>query len=351
MYLFLWILILISAIILIINWFHASKNFKWTLDYHFNGKRFYNIGWSAEESMRIERNGDEKWGFIGWMLHRKRAKWTQRTIKAVKPSPEYTGEWMRIVFIGHATALIQRAWRNILTDPVWSDRASPFSFLGPKRYKAPGVNFEDLPRIDAVLLSHNHYDHMDIPTLKKLSGKYPDMMIYTGLWNKKYLNDRGILNVVDMDWWSERQHDTSCKVTFLPAQHFSARGITDRNKTLWWGFRLEIDKQSLYFAWDTGYGTFIEEIKKRYPEGFDIGLLPIGAYKPRWFMAPVHTNPAEAMQMQIDLGVRKALAIHFGTFPLADDAQDEPVQDLIEAKKQHTNQIFEIWENGSIWKF
>jgi L-ascorbate metabolism protein UlaG (beta-lactamase superfamily) len=157
-----------------------------------------------------------------------------------------------------------------------------------------------------------------------------------------------------MDWWEEKTRSvgsSEVKITYLPAQHFSARGLTDRNKTLWWGFRLEASGKSLYFAGDTGYGEFVTKIQEKYPNGFDIGLIPIGAYKPRWFMAPVHTDPFEGMLLQREFKIKKAIGIHYGTFDLADDNQDEPVQDLLEAKKKFGEQIFEIGPAGTEWKW
>lgn len=193
------------------------------------------------------------------------------------------------------------------------------------------------------------------------------MPIYTGLGNKKYLNDRGIENVIEMDWWdsivlgeTKRKDEDSqkqdirrfSKLTFVPSQHFSARGITDRNRTLWGGFAWEIGETTGYFAWDTGYGPFVDAIMGKFPNGFDVGLLPIGAYNPRWFMATMHTSPYEGMQMQKDLKIKKSIGIHYGTFPLAADLQDEPLEDLEIAKKNpvFAGQDFRVWESGTSWE-
>lgn len=193
---------------------------------------------------------------------------------------------------------------------------------------------------------------MDISTLKQLAAR-DNPKIYTWLWNKDYLKKYNILNVIDMDWWKTEVIEPIKDgiITFVPAQHFSARGITDRNKTLWGGFITSIWGRSLYFAWDTGYGSFIEEIKKKFASWLDIWLLPIGAYKPRWFMADIHTNPEEALMIQKDLGIKTAIGIHYGTFPLADDSQDDPLDDLKSAQQNplYKDLDFQVGPNGTTW--
>ncbi len=349
----LWSIVLTAIVFFTINIFYASKWYKWVLSDHFDGKRFYNIWWSPRESYRIERSDDKKGWLIYWLLHREKNKWKKREITPTIPVERNMSDEAIVIYIGHATVLIQIAGLNILTDPVWSNRASPFSWTGPRRFTDPGVKIEDLPVIDIILLSHNHYDHMDISTLKRFKTK-DNPLIYTGLGNVQYLKDRHIENVIEMDWWQEIEHqkwEMTSKIIYLPAQHFSARGLTDRNKTLWWGFRIEVGWKSIYFAWDTGYGPFIDRIYEKYPDGFDIGLIPIGAYKPRWFMAPVHTDPFEGMWLQRELSIRKSLGIHYGTFDLADDNQDEPLEDLKKAKEdpRYKDQIFEIGPSGTSW--
>jgi L-ascorbate metabolism protein UlaG (beta-lactamase superfamily) len=347
-------LAIFALLVLGVNFFYASDGYKGKKSDHFDGKRFYNIGWSARESMRIERFEGQKWGLIYWLLHREKTKWKKRKITPVKPPGKNT-EWVRITNIWHATYLIQIDGINILTDPVWGDRASPWQWIGPKRYQDPGVRLDDLPQIDIILVSHNHYDHMEISTLRTLYERdYP--VIYTGLGNKKYLEKRDIKNVIEMDWWeTEKPKDQKeTRVTFLPAQHFSARGVTDRNITLWWAFLVEVDEKKVYFWGDTWYGVeLMHRVHEVFPDGIDIGLIPIGAYKPRWFMAPVHTDPFEGMQMQRDLGIERAIGIHHSTFDLADDNQDDPSHDLLEAKKrpEYKGQIFEIGDAGTVWEW
>ncbi|MBP9811874.1 MBL fold metallo-hydrolase [Candidatus Gracilibacteria bacterium] len=348
--------ILFGMAILVTNLYYASERFKGKKSDHFDGKHFYNVGWSPRESLQIEWGRERKGGLVYWLLHRNKKKWQKREITPVIP-PTSNTDGFRITNVGHATYLIQVAGLNILTDPVWNNRSSPWSWIGPKRYQDPGVSLENLPKIDVILLSHNHYDHMEVPTLKKLEVR-DNSVIYTGLGNQEYLKKREIHNVVDMDWWDETDYkgknsDEHLHIIYLPAQHFSARGVTDRNRTLWGGFRIEIGGKSLYFAGDTGYGDFVKTIVEKYKNGFDIGLLPIGAYKPRWFMAPVHTDPFEGMQIQRELSVKQAIGIHHSTFDLADDNQDDPIDDLIEAKKrpEYAGQVFEVGPAGTVWNW
>ncbi|MBP9779772.1 MBL fold metallo-hydrolase [Candidatus Gracilibacteria bacterium] len=352
---FIFTLLLIGIVVAVVDYSVSGRGYRGTAGRHFDGRHFSNIGWTKRESYRVESpNGQygKLRAFIGWMLQRKKPKWKKRKCEKVIPANINADTTFQITFVGHATLLIQIAGQNILTDPVWGRRVSPFKHAGPQRFMDPGVDFDTLPRIDSVLLSHNHYDHMDISTLEKLHDR-DNPVIYTGLGNADYLSKYGIRSVIDMDWWDTNtlHSDNESHVTFVPAQHFSARGIYDRNRTLWGGFVLNIHGKTLYFAGDTGYGAFVDEIRERYPDGFDVGLLPIGAYKPRWFMADIHTNPEEALQLQYELNIKTGLAIHWGTFPLADDAQDEPIIDLAIAQEKeiYNNLDFRVGPNGTIW--
>lgn len=306
----------------IINYTLASKTFDTEgreLKSIFDGKKFSNIKSDLpEDTEKTDENkkrpsfwafAKEKWKSDGWEISGYEQKY-------FVPEEKVEGSKIVAVFVNHNTVLIQTEGLNILTDPVWSERASPFSFIGPKRYTQAGVNFDDLPKIDIVLLSHNHYDHMDIEALKKLE-KRDNPTIYTHLGNKNYLSKRGIQNVVDMDWWDEIKHDDKIQIHSVPAQHFSARAISDRNKTLWGGFVMRLDSGDIYFAGDTGYGPFVNQIKEKYPEGFRFALLPIGAFEPREFMKEMHTSPDDAIMMYKELNVQNALGTHFGTFNLS----------------------------------
>jgi len=232
--------------------------------------------------------------------------------------------------VNHVTFLLQFPGLNLLTDPVWSERVSPFSFAGPKRVHAPGIAFDALPPIHVVLISHNHYDHLDLATLRRLHATHRPLFV-TLLGNKTFLEENGLANVVELDWWQEHTpvlaSGAALKITATPAQHFAARGITDRFRTLWGGFALETAAGKLYFAGDSGYFAGFAEIGGRLGP-FDVAFLPIGAYEPRWFMEPVHCTPAEAVQIHREVRARRSIAMHYGCFPLADDAYDQPPREL-----------------------
>lgn len=231
-----------------------------------------------------------------------------------------------ITFVNHASFLIQTGGITILTDPVWSERASPFRRIGPRRVRAPGVAFEDLPTIDMVLLSHNHYDHLDVATLTRLRQRFaPTVLAAAG--DARIVGPIGFEDVRELDWWDEIQFDDTLNVTFVPAQHFSARGLFDRQKSLWGGYVIGSRGRRVYFAGDTGYSTHFSDIRNRLGAP-DIAMLGIGAYEPRWFMKPIHMNPAEAVYAHQDLGSKQSIGMHFGTFQLTAEAIDEPKADL-----------------------
>jgi L-ascorbate metabolism protein UlaG (beta-lactamase superfamily) len=211
----------------------------------------------------------------------------------------------------------------------------------------PGVDIVDLPEIDFILLSHNHYDHMDISALKMIS-KRDKPIIYTTLGNNKYLKKKGIIKGVDMDWGESKKFSDLITVECVPAQHFSARAFSDRNKTLWGGFVIKGAHGDIYFAGDTGYGPFIEHIKKIYPDGFRLAFLPIGAFKPKSFMGEIHLSPDDAIDIYKDLKIKHAIPVHFGTFDLALDKQDEPIEHLKKhlSEAKNSDVDFKILLNG-----
>jgi L-ascorbate metabolism protein UlaG (beta-lactamase superfamily) len=288
---------------------------------HFDGRFFNTAPQTSDKTFADIRK---------WRNTSKRAPWpAQVPVQTTVPEQRVAGA--RITLVGHATVLIQIAGLNLLTDPVWSARCSPVQFAGPKRVCIPGVRFEDLPPIDAVLLSHNHYDHLDLATMRKLV-RHHDPLIITPLGNETVVR-RAIpkARVVTGDWW-HTQHQGDVTITLVPAQHWSARGIHDRRMALWCGFDVRAGNHSIYFAGDTGYGdgTLFTTIRERLGSP-DVALLPIGAYAPRWFMGDHHTDPAQTVQIMRDLDAKRALAIHWGVFPLSDEGRDDPVVELKQA--------------------
>lgn len=302
-----------------------------TLPSHFDGKRFRNPV--------PRRNG--LGGLLRWQLSRRRGEWRAAQEVAARPLPVTSSEELRVTFINHSTFLVQIAGINILTDPIWAKRASPLSWAGPRRYVPPGVAFEDLPPIDLVLISHDHYDHLDLPTLKRLEANHRPT-IYVGVNNVKLLEQNGIFGAVELDWWQEATARTDLLITAVPAQHFSGRSLFDRDRRLWCGFILQAGSRTVYFAGDTGSGPHFAQIAKKFPK-IDLAILPIGAYRPRWFMGEVHLAPEQALEAHLLLGARVSVASHFGTFELADDGQCEPVVELREVLSSTDLRATEFW--------
>lgn len=242
------------------------------------------------------------------------------------------GTDVTLTWIGHATLLLQVGGVNVLTDPHFTERASPVSFAGPERKVPPALNVAELPRVDVVLISHNHYDHLDLPSLHMLNeqpGGPPRYFVPLGL--KPWLADEGIDNVVEQDWWQYTDF-RGLRIHQVPAQHFSARTPWDRNETLWGGFVVEHPELRFYFAGDTGYSRDFRDIRERLGPP-DLAAIPIGSYEPRWFMKAMHVNPAEAVQVHLDLEARYSVAMHWGTFEMTDEAIDEPPRALARARR------------------
>jgi L-ascorbate metabolism protein UlaG (beta-lactamase superfamily) len=287
----------------------------------FDGRRYENPGESASRTMRELL----RWQFTA--VRRPWPAWVEQEHAVTLPGAVPTGT-LALTFVNHSTFLLQTGGATILTDPVWSDRASPLPFAGPRRVHAPGVAFDRLPRIDVVLVSHNHYDHMDLHTLKRLEARDRPRFV-TGTGNGPFLRARGLSRVDELTWWQSIDLGT-VRVTMGPAQHFSARTPFDRNRTLWGSFVIDGDWPRVFFAADTGYSRHFEEVRASVG-AIELALLPIGAYEPRWFMRPAHMNPADAVQAHLDLQARLSVAMHFGTFRLTDEAWDDPPRHLGEA--------------------
>jgi len=288
---------------------------------HFDGQRFFNSTGAAGQPFSA----------VPRMLLERRTPWPRHVDVSVRVAPVLGGAAAVVTFIGHATFLIQTPAGNLLTDPIYSQRAGPFNVVGPKRVRQPAVRFDDLPPISTVLLSHNHYDHCDLPTLRRLARRF-DPAVVTPLGNARLVRSAGIRRVEELDWWQPAANG-HVPITATPAQHFSARTPWDRNRALWCGFVLQAGQRRIYFAGDTAYAPFLREIPERLGR-IDFALLPIGAYEPRWFMQAVHMNPGEAVQAHIDLGGPETIAMHFGTFQLTAEGIDAPQRALEQAQRE-----------------
>jgi len=310
---------------------------------HFDGDVFHN------DPPAETRTGD----FLRWRMRRNLGPWDEWTeSEPGAPPPErVTGDRLRVTFVNHSTVLLQMGGVNVLTDPVWSKRVSPVSFGGPVRRRAPGLRFEDLPPIDVVVISHNHYDHMDVATLKRLAEEHAPLIL-AGLGNKRFLESRGVTGVRDLDWWEAATIDLGgdagdeVRITCVPVRHFSGRGFTDRNGTLWCGFVVEsAEAGRAYFAGDTGYGRHFADARERMGP-MRLSVLPIGSYLPRWFMSPVHIDPAGAVRAHRALEAGTSVGVHFGTFALADDGQYQPEADLAAALERVDGPPPRFWVLG-----
>ena len=287
---------------------------------HFDGRKFHNpTGPALQPFSAVPR-----------MLLEKKTPWPAR-IEEPTRVPAALGDADAVVtFIGQSTFLIQTAACNIITDPMFSETAGPFGLLGPRRVRPPAVELDRLPPIGLVLLSHNHYDHCDLPTLSTLAARF-DPVVVTPLGNGPLVRSAGVRRVEELDWW-QTTTVSNVPVTLTPAHHFSARGPFDRNRALWSGFMFTAGRARVYFAGDTAYGSLFEDIHQRLGPP-DLALLPIGAYEPRWFMKSVHMNPAEAVQAHRSLRAVESIGMHFGTFQLTTEGIDEPRRALDEARR------------------
>jgi L-ascorbate metabolism protein UlaG (beta-lactamase superfamily) len=239
-----------------------------------------------------------------------------------------------LTWIGHATVLLQLEGKNILTDPHFSQRASPVQWAGPERLVEPGVPFESLPPIDIVVISHDHYDALDKQTIVRLKEREGGhkTTFFVPLGFRRWFEDLGIRQVVEMDWWDESAYE-GLRITAVPIQHWSKRSFWGRNDTLWAGWAIQSTDFRFFFTGDSGYTPHFREIGEKVGP-FDLAAIPIGAYEPRWFMRPHHISPEEAVQVHLDLQSKKSVAIHWGTFILTDEPLDEPPKRLAAARKE-----------------
>ena len=282
-------------------------------------------------------------------------RWQRNQKKPILSSIDLSDEWKLVdfeksnnfmIWIGHSTFLIKKNNLVILTDPVFSDRASPFKRLGPKRLIPPAILLNELPKIDVVTISHNHYDHLDIRSLKKLSKLNPNLIFLIPKGDIDIFNKKNIDNVKEFVWWEEISIDDFI-FTFTPVQHWSARGLFDRNKSLWGGWFIKSTDYSLYHAGDTGYSNDFIETQKRLGSP-KYAFLPIGAYDPEWFMSASHVNPEDSIRIMKDLGAEFSFGMHWGTFTLTAEDTLEPPQRLKEALKNDKLDNFITLKPGEV---
>jgi L-ascorbate metabolism protein UlaG (beta-lactamase superfamily) len=290
---------------------------------HFNGKTFFYPGEAPHAGLL---------DLIKWKATSKAVPWPEKVdLEPIPLPPPPDGDGVAATWIGQSTFLLRTSGLTILTDPIFSDRASPFSWLGPTRAIPPAIALVDLPRVDLVLLSHDHYDHCDLPTLRSLARR-DNPVVVTPLGFERLLKGAGVGNIVELDWWQSGTPVPGAEVTLVPARHWCRRRPFATNVRLWGGFMLKAGGRLVYFVGDSGYDEVLfKEIGRRCGPP-DLALIPIGAYEPRWFMSSAHMNPAESIRVHRDVGAKRSLAMHWGTFDLTDEGREEPVRDLEAAR-------------------
>ena len=299
----------------------ANRYYQGPASDHFDGQRFFHPGLPSSDKNLLD--------ILRWRLLEKRTPWPKSipTRSGLRPSAQVEG--LRIVAIGHASLLIQVAGSNILLDPVWAERVSPFRRVGPFRHNPPAVAFHDLPPIHSVLVTHNHYDHMDLPTIRQIWNAHRPVIL-SPLGNDSVIHAAAPeVEVQTGDWWDSFLLPHGIRATIVPAYHWSSRGLGDRRMALWGGFVLETPAGVIYCAGDTAYrdGTIFHEIRERFGPPA-VAILPIGAYAPRWFMQTQHADPEEAVQIAQECGAQQLLGIHWNTFALTDEPHTEPEERL-----------------------
>ncbi|MEO9190138.1 MAG: MBL fold metallo-hydrolase [Acetobacteraceae bacterium] len=304
---------------------------------HCDGTRFFNPGAAPRRGGALT--------ILRWRLRGGRTQWpgSVENPRFVAPPKPVEPGMVGVSFIGHATFLLRLGGVTVLTDPIFSERCSPVSWAGPRRVRPPGLTLDELPPIDVVLVSHNHYDHLDLPSLRRLRARDAPLVVTT-LGNGRRIGRAGLDRIEELDWWQATRFG-ALEVTATQARHFSARTLFDRNRALWGGFMLRTGENRVLFAGDSGAGAHWDVIHERLGSP-DLALLPIGAYEPRSIMATAHMNPAEAVQAHLALGAKRSIGMHFGTFQLTDEAIDAPLLALEEATRRQGVTAFGTLEFG-----
>ena len=321
----------------------ASKHIRSPRSDHFDGSKHFNPSGTADHGLG---------GVIKWKLEFNGAKWPTwiDNKRYDGPAKAVAAGEVSLTFINHASFLLQTPSHNILYDPVFSDRTSPVQWAGPKRVRNVGLKYEDLPPIHYVLISHNHYDHLDLDFLRRLSRDQKSTVFLVPIGDRQLLEDQGITNVHEFDWWQSFTVGADMEFTFAECQHFSGRGLFDSNRSLWGAWAVKMPAGYIYFGGDTGYGPHFEKTFKLLGPPM-LAMLPIGAYAPRWFMKEMHINPEEAIMAHRDLKARQSIGMHFGTFQLTDEAIDDPTKELARLTKEQPDVDFQVMEFGETRKF
>jgi L-ascorbate metabolism protein UlaG (beta-lactamase superfamily) len=312
---------------------------------HFDGERFVDPDGIAPKPFS---------DVLRWQFSRKPAPWPDRAPSPFSdtPPPRVDGDLVRLSFVGHVSWLIQTAGLNILVDPVWSERASPVSFAGPKRRNDPGIAFAALPPIDFVLVSHGHYDHLDLPTLSRLAASFAPRVVTPFGNDLTMTSSDAAIRAEGYDWHDRIALNERVGVTLVPTRHWNARGLFDRNKALWASFVLHTPAGNIYIVCDSGYGDGRHFRRVGDAHALQLAILPIGACEPRWFMRDQHMNPQDAVKALADCGAAQALAHHHGTFQLTDEAIDAPRQALevaLDAARIAPDRFVALYP-GQVWE-
>ncbi len=328
-----------GAIFIMISLINACSYYTGSESDHYDGSSFYN-----------EENDEHSFvDIIKWFWEMDTVEWPEWIEDEMQPPPtKFVNENdLRVTFINQSTVLIQLDSINILTDPIWSDYAGPVSFLSANRIRKPGISLDDLPPIDIILISHDHYDHLDFPTLEQLLIKNKPVIL-TGLGNKSRLNSLECKHVFELDWWQNYSLQAKeIEFTFVPCRHRSGRGLFDGNKTLWGGFVIKTKAGTILFMGDTAFGNFFDEIAKKFSP-FRLAILPIGSYEKRWFMKNQHMNPDDAVQAHIILKSNQSMGVHYATFnEHPEQTIDAHEKDLAEALNKYNIPADKFW----IFKF
>lgn len=324
-----------GATIIMFSFINGCSYYTGSESDHYDGSSFYN-----------QENDEHSIGdIIKWFWEMDTVEWPDWIEDETQPPPPriVSGKDVRVTFINQSTVLIQLDSINILTDPIWSYYAGPVSFLSAKRIRKPGISLDDLPPIDIILISHDHYDHLDFPTLEKILEKHKPIII-TGLGNKSRLSSLEWEHVIELDWWQDYSLQTKdIEFTFVPCRHRSGRGLFDGNKTLWGGFVIKTKAGNILFMGDTAFGNFFNEIAKRFSP-FRLAILPIGSYEIRWFMKNQHMNPDDAVQAHIILNSNQSIGVHYATFnEHPEQTIDSHEKDLAEALNKYNILADKFW--------